>query len=95
MKKLIATLAFVPSFAYAEFFNLQVPVLCGPTDKIFETLKEYKEVGEFFGIEDSGAVVTVWANRETGTYTIIKTSKTNDNISCVFGTGSTEQRKKL
>jgi hypothetical protein len=95
MKNLIAAVALLPSLAYANFFEASVAVLCGPTSEILNTIKEFKEENSFVGVEDAGALVTLWINQETGTYTIVKTSRTNNELSCVFGTGNTQQKGKL
>lgn len=94
MKKYIVALALIPSLAYANFFEGNIGVLCGPTNEVLNVIKEFKEENVFVGLEDAGSLVTLWVNEETGTYTIIKTSKTNTELSCVFGTGVAQQRGK-
>lgn len=91
MKKLIALLAIVPSFAMAQDFSYQgsIEILCIPTEYAFNyTREQYKEKLTFVGIgtyDDQGDV-SLWINEEKGTYTLMSTSK-DKKVSCVLNSG--------
>lgn len=66
-----------------------LPDNCGPTEFIQKDLSEkYKEVVQVAGLVKQGdtlAIMEVWGNVDTGTWTIVYNYPTN--ITCVMGDG--------
>lgn len=87
MKTLLLSLALFASSVNAQFaYNYEIP--CDNSEKIIATLKDlkYSEKLTWTGnhLEDQ-SVYSLWTNSSTGTWTLLKMSKTN--ISCVLGVG--------
>ena len=59
---------------------------CGPTAGIYEALTEkHGESRVMAGIEPSGLLIEVWANPETGAWTLFYTRP--DGLSCAVSSG--------
>jgi len=59
---------------------------CGPTSGIYEALtNKHGETRAAAGIEPSGLLVELWANPETGTWTLFYTRP--DGLSCAVSSG--------
>lgn len=89
MKKTIALLAFMGSCApaYAQQFG-SIPILmCDKTESIERQLTEkYNEVVQFTGIRTPVIKEELWLNKETGTYTFVRTN-VEEGISCATSAG--------
>lgn len=92
MKKLILLLALLPSFALAQVAIPRTFVtICADTQSFVDTMRNYGEKPTFIGVGKENDVVSVWENKETGTFTIITTSS-DGSVSCVLSTGDVPQK---
>lgn len=93
MKKLILLLALLPSIALAQ---VAIPrsfmTICADTQGIVNSMSnKFGEKPGFIGVTKDNDVVSVWENKETGTFTIITTSP-DGSISCILSTGDVPQK---
>lgn len=92
MKKLILLLALMPSFALAQVVMPRTFVtICADTQSIVDTMSNYGEKPSFIGVGKDNDVVSVWDNKETGTFTIITTSS-DGSVSCVLSAGEVPRK---
>lgn len=74
--------------AAAELERQQMNVICGPTEELVSQLRDkYNEAVVWSGHETNDNLVTIWANAEKNTFTIVKTSP-EGKISCAISAGS-------
>lgn len=60
---------------------------CGPRAAIIEKLvQKYSEGPVGIGVQNAGALFEIWRNRETGSWTILRTSPRG--MSCVMAAGT-------
>lgn len=86
LNKFLAVVLFAPTMAHSQSLGTMA-VVCGPTQRVIDTLiTEYNEKMKWIGVEDDDVVVSTWENSTTGTFTIIKTSKSTAT-SCVISSG--------
>lgn len=78
---LTASLMAFPAFA-------QQPQCMGTIDLYAALHERYGEAQQFFGLSGS-AVLEMWANRETGSWTLISTSP--NGVSCLIAAGEAFQ----
>ena len=80
-------LSSVATVCNAQLVEIQKPVQCGPTDKLFtELMKEYQEQLYWAGAgEKVGSNYVLWVNAETKTWTL---TQSNKDVSCILGTGT-------
>lgn len=85
MKKLILSLLVaIPAVAFSQ--NVQpysIQVLCGPTVEFKKVLEEYREVPQWDGADGAGFVITVWENKTSKSFSVLKTSK-DGTLSCLM-----------
>jgi hypothetical protein len=88
MKKLILLLALMPSFALAQVvIPRSFMTVCSDTQSVVNVMVDkYGEKPGFIGVTKDEEIVSVWENKETGTFTIITTS-VDGSISCILSTG--------
>lgn len=92
MKKLILLLALLPSVALAQVAIPRTFVtICADTQSFVDTMRNYGEKPTFIGVGKENDVVSVWENKETGTFTIITTSS-DGSVSCVLSAGEVPQK---
>lgn len=93
MKNLILLLALLPSVAMAQtVIPRTVVIFCSDTHSVINVITgKYAEKTKFVGIGNEDDVVSVWANDDTGTFTII-TTLPNGEISCVLSTGDVPKK---
>ena len=89
MKFCIALLAgaiMVATPAKAQHFKQLFEGFCGPRDTMVKTLKtRYAEVARAAGVVNSGDTATeIWANKETGSYSI---TSTKGKVTCIVFAG--------
>lgn len=89
MKKLLAALlvASGPVWSQATFQKGSFPVLCQTTEFVSKAIQEYKEESVWAAKEDDGVLVTLWQNRTTKSFTLVKTSP-DGRISCIISSGT-------
>ena len=98
MKKVLLALAlFAPVITNAqntqEPFRLDASVLCHKTEKIGLLVQESGENDAFLGLDHMytpGALVGVFLNRTTGSYTVT-ISDMKSNITCILSAGKNGQ----
>lgn len=85
MRRLAAALAVSMPVAASA----QAP--CGPLDQLAELLeREYGEAVHSEGLADSGAIMQLWANPETGSWSIVIILP--DGLACLPAAGSAYSR---
>ena len=88
MKKLLASVLFLPTLVFAqtanpEFKQIDKPVTCGDTKTIFDTLKNVVEEPVWVGRLAKSKVV-VWVDTDKQGWTIVQYM---DNIACIIDVG--------
>jgi len=90
VKLFIATaLTLSANVTLADTFQTEVPVICADTSTVLEGLQnEYSEEIKFIGSKDRTDTVftTLWTNSETGTWTIVITSR-EEGVTCLLNEG--------
>lgn len=89
MRYLLATALLAAALpASAELDRQQMNVVCGPTEEMVAQLRDkYNETVVWSGHEENKNLVTIWANTEKNTFTIVKTSP-DGKMSCAISAGS-------
>jgi hypothetical protein len=87
MKKLlILSLVFYSSVYAQEVIELQKPLKCGEAQFVMNHFaKEYGEMPAWVGSTDTNTHITLLANKEKKTWTLVEY---NDNLACVLGSGN-------
>ena len=87
MKKLlILSLVFYSSVHAQELVELQKPLKCSDAQFVMSHFaKEYGEMPAWVGSTDTNTHITLLANKEKKTWTLIEY---NDNMACVLGSGN-------
>jgi len=89
MKKYLVPLLILPIVSYAQEQTLEpltatrIPVACGKTRTALEVMSKYEEELIWSGNEINGSVISVWQNKITKSFTVLKTANTGD-FSCVI-----------
>jgi len=98
MKKLLASVLFLPTLAFAqtanpEFKQIDKPVTCGDTKTIFDTLKNAGEEPVWIGRLEKSKMI-LWIDTDKQGWTIIQYV---GNLACVIdvGQGYTVSNKNL
>ena len=83
MKKLIAAslLVLFTAVARAEAFTATKPILCGNTQEVLESLKDFKETIVYAGINADNHLISVWVNPSAQTATV---TESNNQITCIL-----------
>jgi hypothetical protein len=60
--------------------------LCAPRDKVIEQIAgKHGEAQQSYGLQQSGAVIEIWANTDTGSWTVFVS--TPEGMSCLVAVG--------
>lgn len=88
MRKFLLGVLLLPALAVAEPVEVNTKVLCDKaTDMIPYFGEKYKELPIWLGDGDeAGSKLTILANQETQTWTLI-TFSVEKNVACLVGTG--------
>jgi hypothetical protein len=88
IKRIAARIALVVPLIASQVAAQTVPLAqCGPRDAMSAMLAErYGEAMIFEGLERRGSILTLWVNRDTGSWTMIATGP--DRQSCMLANGS-------
>jgi len=83
MKKLIVAslVALTICTANSEAFTAAKPILCGETQEVLESLKDFKETIVYAGINADNHLISVWINPSAQTATI---TESNNQITCIL-----------
>lgn len=88
MFKYILMLVPVVSFAQVPAGTMQrvdMPAVCGATSTVLEVIRKHDEQHVWDG-KEGNVIVSVWANDQTKSFTVMKTSSTGE-FSCVIAMG--------
>lgn len=89
MKKLLAALLVVsvPAFSQETFQKGNLPIICQSTAFVSKAIAGYKEEVIWASKEDDGITVSLWQNKTTQSFTVVKTSP-DGRVSCIISSGS-------
>jgi len=80
--------ALMAAFLMPAQAQQQMPVVCRPHDNIANTLeKKFNEVVVVTGLAGQ-ALFELFASEETGTWTVVVTRPSMNNLACIQGTGT-------
>lgn len=89
MKKLLAALlvASGPVWSQGAFQKGSLPIICQTTDFVGKAIAQYKEEAVWAAKEDDGVMVSLWQNKTTKSFTLVKTSP-DGKVSCIISSGT-------